>query len=357
MAQQHPYSKPDNSEAAKFALLRKVAVYCLWIHAGLILVFWQLGVPFLSAVNIGSVLLWYAGIRLIDQGAYSLALRIFCFEVAAHAILVCAILGMGLGFQYYLWTVSCLMLLDYQLKLTRAVSYAIGLISLFALLQIWFADIPYRYAYPQLLPYVHTINVLACGVPMIYTIAQIRELTLQQKNTLATLAAHDPLTHLFNRRYANELILHARESCLSTGCPICVLMADIDHFKDINDELGHDTGDAVLVHVAEVIQQHLKPADIAVRWGGEEFLFVLAPCNIDEATTRAEALRKAVGMIHFDKWQLNLTISLGVTQWQASQSFEEAVQVADTALYDSKNSGRNKVTTAMGGAIYASQIS
>ncbi len=342
----HPYSKPDEVETFKFALLRRVAFYCLWLHVGLIGVFWHVEVPTLAIVNVFSVALWYSGIKLIDRAYYSLALRIFCFEVALHATLVCALLGMKLGFQYYLWTVSCLMLLDYQLRLRNAVLYSLALISLFALLQLLFNDVVYQYKYPQLLPYIHFINVMICGVPMIYTIAHIRTMTVKQRDKLAELAARDPLTKMFNRRYAKELIVHAKENCISTHSPLCLVMADIDHFKAINDTYGHDKGDRILQAVAEIIQTHVNPADIAVRWGGEEFLLVLAPCSTGEAMRRMETLRQAIAAASFENDILQVTMSFGIASWGAQQSFEVVIQHADAALYDSKHSGRNRVTTA-----------
>ncbi|WP_010604214.1 GGDEF domain-containing protein [Pseudoalteromonas maricaloris] len=346
MTKYHPYSKPDQVEALKFALLRRVAAYCMWLHAGLIGVFWHLEVNILAWVNVGSVLMWYVGIKLIDASKPSIALRVFCLEVAVHATLVCAYLGMSLGFQYYLWTVSCLMLLDYQLRLRNAVIYSVVLITLFAVLELLFGDVAYQYRYQQLIPYVHFANVLICGIPMIYTISHIRKMTVQQRDKLEELAAHDPLTQMFNRRYARELITHAKENCISTHSPLCLVMADIDHFKKINDTFGHDKGDQILKSVAETIKAHIHPADIAVRWGGEEFLIVLAPCSSGEAMQRMEKLRRAVEATSFENEILKVTMSFGVANWDPSQTFEVVIQHADAALYDSKHSGRNRITAA-----------
>ncbi|PCK30088.1 GGDEF domain-containing protein [Pseudoalteromonas piscicida] len=346
MTKYHPYSKPDQVEAMKFALLRRVAVYCMWLHVGLIGVFWHLEVTALAIVNIGSVAMWYVGIKFIDTDKPSVALRVFCLEVAIHATLVCAYLGMALGFQYYLWTVSCLMLLDYQLKLRNAVIYSVLLITLFATLKLLFGDIPYQYGYPDLVPFVHFANVLICGIPMIYTISHIRKMTVQQRDKLAELAAHDPLTQMFNRHYARELISHAKESCVSTHSPLCLVMADIDHFKQINDTYGHDKGDKILKNVADTIKSHIRPADIAVRWGGEEFLIVLAPCSTKEAIHRIEQLRLTIENIHFQNSQLTVTMSFGIASWDHQDSFETTISHADAALYDSKHNGRNRISVA-----------
>ncbi|MFC3034514.1 GGDEF domain-containing protein [Pseudoalteromonas fenneropenaei] len=342
----HPHSEPDKVEVLKYKLFRQVAWYCLLLHLLLIGVFAHLGVTLLAWVNVGSVATWGIGIWLLDKGNSSLALRIFCAEVAIHASLVCAHLGMSLGFQYYLWTVSCLVLLDYQLKLSHAVVAALIMIATFALLNLGYADITYHYAYPELVPYVHVLNVLICGIPMIYTIGQIREITFKQRHELAELAAIDPLTQLYNRRYATGLIHQAHESSLQTQTPLCVVMADIDHFKRINDSFGHDKGDDILRNVTEQLRLHMHPADIPVRWGGEEFLLVLSPCSLGQAMARMESLRIAIAEHAFAHNMLRVTMSFGVVEWGKDMDFKSVLQHADAALYDSKHAGRNKVTAA-----------
>ncbi|MBQ4863353.1 GGDEF domain-containing protein [Pseudoalteromonas sp. MMG013] len=343
---QHPHSQPDQVEQVKLTLLKRVAWYCLGLHALLVILFFALSIPILGLLNILSVLTWALGIYLLNIQHRSLALRLFSAEVAIHAIIVCAILGMQLGFQYYLWTVSCLLLLDNNLKLKPAVGVSVIMITLFAAMHIWFADVTYKYAYRDWLQYVHFANVLICGIPMIFTIALIRDVTMAQRQTLTKLAARDPLTQMYNRRYAQELITHAKYHCDENHEELCIIMADIDHFKQINDDYGHAQGDEILKRVALVIASHTRPVDICARWGGEEFLIVMPNTAQVDALARVDKLRYAITHEIFEHFDSTVTMSFGLTMWPTKVGFYEALQQADNALYTSKENGRNQVTTA-----------
>lgn len=159
------------------------------------------------------------------------------------------------------------------------------------------------------------------------------------------LAESDPLTDLSNRRGGRQLLeqLHLR---LSQGASCSVVIGDIDHFKDINDTLGHDAGDTVLIALAERLKSSLRNRDRAVRWGGEEFLIVLPDTGIDEAELFAERLRVLIESVPFDvdQQQLTVTLSLGAAEMvPADPSFESVILRADQALYRAKHEGRNRV--------------
>ena len=167
----------------------------------------------------------------------------------------------------------------------------------------------------------------------------------QTEQTLATQAATDALTGLYNRRQfitsANQaLALHQREQK-----PFSFLMLDIDHFKNINDTYGHDVGDSVLKKLAETLQTNLRKSDIIARWGGEEFVVFLHNTNSQQALQTAEQIKQAVQdlTVDIDNKQINFTISIGVS---LTQIFDiDALQKeADIALYHSKENGRNQVT-------------
>ncbi len=126
------------------------------------------------------------------------------------------------------------------------------------------------------------------------------------------------------------------------------VLADIDHFKEINDRLGHEAGDKALVAVAALLRERLRASDFAVRWGGEEFLLVLHGCNLDEANRIAEALRvELAGMsVTLATKPLNLTASFGVSPYDVSSGVEAAIRAADACLYEAKAGGRNRVVSA-----------
>ena len=123
------------------------------------------------------------------------------------------------------------------------------------------------------------------------------------------------------------------------------MMIDIDFFKKVNDTYGHASGDEVLRTVASIIKAQLRESDIPARYGGEEFAVLLPYTHIDEAKIVGERLRKAVeeASIQLDKLNINVTISMGLAELTPDLSGEELFKLADKALYEAKESGRNRV--------------
>lgn len=158
----------------------------------------------------------------------------------------------------------------------------------------------------------------------------------------------DPLTGLFNRR---AMDIHVEELMLATesGRTFSVVMMDIDHFKRINDTYGHALGDMVLRNVADTIRKCIRGQDVAVRYGGEEFLILLPDTPLDGARTVAETLRARVEALRLVRRRDNFllapfTASLGVSSYRAGDTRDSLLQRADQALYLSKRVGRNRVS-------------
>ena len=166
-------------------------------------------------------------------------------------------------------------------------------------------------------------------------------------------ATHDFLTRLLNR--AEILASLKRELSRSEreDKPVSIIMVDVDHFKEINDSLGHTVGDAVLTEVAERLRADLRPYDLVGRYGGEEFLIVLPNCNLKVATRRADEIRRFVSKdaIATNFARVPVTVSMGITAADGSQNLtsEELLHQADKALYSAKESGRNCVHTLSAG--------
>ena len=159
-------------------------------------------------------------------------------------------------------------------------------------------------------------------------------------------ATHDRLTGLWNRgrildQLGRELIRSRREHR-----PLSVVIADIDHFKRINDDLGHAAGDAALVAVAQVIRTSLRPTDFAARMGGEEFALIFPDTALGGAITAAERLREAVASVQVDYKGAALrriTVSLGLAALEQGADAQSLLAQADQALYRAKRSGRDRV--------------
>ncbi len=160
-------------------------------------------------------------------------------------------------------------------------------------------------------------------------------------------ALHDPLTGLYNRRYLNEALAREMVRCRREVSPLSIIIADIDHFKLINDHYGHQTGDEVLVQVAALLKSQARGSDIACRYGGEEFLLVMPGSTLEFASKRAEEIRQKCAALAIEKEGkcLDVTLSFGIAACpEHGLEGEEVILKADLALYQSKAGGRNKVT-------------
>jgi two-component system, cell cycle response regulator len=168
---------------------------------------------------------------------------------------------------------------------------------------------------------------------------------------LQTMAMTDPLTGLSNRRSAMKRLTAVIAETIRHGEKLSCIMIDIDHFKEVNDTHGHESGDLVLKAIASTFQRRLRMYDIVSRTGGEEFLVICARSDLTEAQQLAERLRVAVADLQTDakKASIQVTISLGVAAWRPEFiDGDMLIRAADGALYKAKKNGRNRVELADG---------
>lgn len=161
----------------------------------------------------------------------------------------------------------------------------------------------------------------------------------------------DSLTGLHNRRWLEEM--YAREMSRSNAgnFKLCAFMLDIDHFKNVNDTYGHLAGDQVLMSVAQSITKSLRPSDMPVRYGGEEFTVFLPGTSLDNAKVIAERMRKNVESMQIvlpSGESLKVTVSIGFTERIENDSVRSIIERADQALYHAKENGRNRVCMNLG---------
>jgi len=179
--------------------------------------------------------------------------------------------------------------------------------------------------------------------------AAIRVKTLQDElrqrnNELAAMSNTDSLTTLPNRRFLQQHLLSTSTIASRDGTPIAVLMIDVDHFKRVNDTLGHNVGDVVLKEIAARLTSVCKAGEIAGRWGGEEFIVVASPCDLDAGIDLAQRLRSCISgspIATGEGAPLDITASIGVAAGR--DDIEVLLRSADENLYTAKANGRDRV--------------
>ena len=175
---------------------------------------------------------------------------------------------------------------------------------------------------------------------------QARELqdTLAQAQALATT---DLLTGLLNRRRMLELLSEEIAKAQRTHKPLSLALIDIDHFKRINDQHGHRTGDEVLRALAELAQVELRSVDRLARWGGEEFLLLMPHVEAGQAWGAADRFRRQLAVLHQTTSSVPaVSCSAGIAQWNEHESLDAWLERADRALYQAKRQGRNRCVVA-----------
>lgn len=157
------------------------------------------------------------------------------------------------------------------------------------------------------------------------------------------LASTDKLTGLYNRHILDEKLIDEIARSSRYGNHLSLILIDVDHFKVINDKYGHLAGDKTLKALAQILQKNTRNTDLIGRWGGDEFLIICSETDSDQAYSVAEKIRTDVNKHHFSTQDTH-TVSIGISTYQAQDSYDTLFQRADKAIYESKANGRNQVT-------------
>jgi diguanylate cyclase (GGDEF)-like protein len=172
----------------------------------------------------------------------------------------------------------------------------------------------------------------------------LRDLNIALKEA----STHDALTGIANRRLLTERLREETERAKRYSRPLCVVMVDIDRFKAINDDHGHEVGDNVLMEVVRVMEAEIREQDLCGRWGGEEFLLLMPETSTESAVRIMERLRQAVAKlrVRVNDDSLSVTVSLGMAQLRHDENYSSAINRADVALLRAKRNGRDRYELA-----------
>jgi len=168
---------------------------------------------------------------------------------------------------------------------------------------------------------------------------------LSANQKLAEVARRDPLTGLLNRRGFNEEAESEIQRFMRTGKEASFVLADLDNFKEFNDQHGHACGDYVLQQVAHILSERVRNMDKIARWGGEEFILMLPESSSEGASQVAEKLRSFIEnkRFEFEGQQLGVTMTFGIATYRKGETLDQCIARADRALYEGKEQGRNRV--------------
>lgn len=203
-----------------------------------------------------------------------------------------------------------------------------------------------------ILPIANNDNSVTKVCILVYDVTDqaLAKLRIQGLNDqLKQISRVDGLTGLYNRRYWQERFELEYKLTFRTRSQISIIILDIDHFKSVNDNYGHQAGDTVIKTIANIITEQTRETDMSARFGGEEFVTILPDTTKENALILAERIRNATEnkVIQHEMYEIKVTISIGVAQFEEQYiTPSQWLEAADKALYTAKSSGRNKTVTA-----------
>lgn len=327
----------------------QVAKRCCQIAAAVDVAFFflfhLLGSPILAWVNVISVTMYVVAYRALGKKQNGLATTLIWAEVIIHAGLGVVLIGWESGFHYYLLMFIPALFVIMRLRIAVMALACLWSYYVALYLLMWFIE-PLQPIAPGGLLGVYLFNLSVVFAMFSYLSFFYLTMVAMANRKLRRMATTDSLTGLFNRRHMTYLVEKELARFQRNGHPVAFMVLDIDHFKAINDQYGHETGDRVLEDVASIIKAQLRTQDLIARWGGEEFLAVLPDTGLQSAQASAERVREAL-LAH--DWrapngeQIDITISAGVSEFRGNDDLNSAINRADRALYRSKELGRNRV--------------
>ncbi|MFW6234842.1 MAG: GGDEF domain-containing protein [Spirochaetota bacterium] len=345
-------SSPLTSHQSQ-TLLRSLATLAMAGHTAILVAVWIVEIRILVFINLFSVAIYASSLILNRRRAYVSVMVIGMLEVILHAWVATAILGWSSGFHIYILTLVPLVYFFDPWRLKQRVFASIVLAFLYVSLA-WianrnFADDPRPFVlyfqYGNLLFGATILSLLSFFYGR--AIGKVQQELQIQNVQLDSLARKDVLTGIANRREAQATLELQRLKLVRDGGTFGIALVDLDHFKKINDTLGHDYGDLVLQTAATVLRSTLRGDDLISRWGGEEFLAILPRADLSGVLTVAEKMREALeNDVHTSTgMESPVTCTIGVSVCTADSIISQVLKDADDALYRGKEAGRNQVVS------------
>jgi len=330
---------------AFWRMVERVVVLAASVDVLFFVLFHVLGSPLLAWLNVVSVALYAAAYLMLRRRINRPAIALIWVEVLGHAGIGTWLVGWDSGFHYYLLMFIPAIVISTSPRLAAVLVGA--LLAFYLGLDAMSRAVgPLTPLQPTGLVAVKWFNIVVVFMMFSALGRFYVGLVRRAEWHLKRMATSDPLTGLFNRRHFQAMAEHTVAHARRADEPVALILADVDHFKQVNDAHGHDVGDKMLVHAVGVLQRVRRDQDILARWGGEEFLILLPDTGPDGAAVAAERMREAVqasALAHGDEL-IRCTMSFGVTGVHRGEPLSDAVARADRAMYRSKEAGRNRVS-------------
>lgn len=329
------------------------------IHALIAVLFFVYKNGFLVVYNVASFCLYQGLMELIKKKRYVITVVITCIEIITFVLITSFFIGTIMRFNLYciaiipglFYTASTIK--DFKGKTLFPFLFSIG--SMLTFVTSLLFELVHDPLY-VIEPSVTTQLVEICNVIIVYVMMIIFSLlfTWEMKNNSAALekrnqqlqqfANRDPLTKLPNRRSMMQVLNVSMHELQRDNAPFSVILGDIDDFKKINDNYGHDAGDKVLIMVANTITSQLRDCDSVCRWGGEEILIIIKG-DLEAAKNIAERIRLNISSskVEHGGQAMRVTMTFGVAQAKPGDRIEHLIQQADNRLYYGKGHGKNQV--------------
>lgn len=268
---------------------------------------------------------------------------------------ICVILhlyGWNIGVQHFLMVMLVLFFFSSYKRYTRKILYAVFMCALRILLfyifhykePLW----PLASSRENLLQIINTITIFWCLSVVVFIFSnnsqELERKLMDYNMQLEKLANTDALTGLNNRRKAMEY-MEALVSKSSEYAAFSLCICDIDFFKKVNDNYGHDFGDEVLKGISQIFKEELKGKDFVARWGGEEFLLLFPDCNGDDAFLKISDIRNKIKAMKVkkDDLEVSVTMTFGLTEYDFNNDLAATIKEADEKLYMGKEQGRDRI--------------
>lgn len=348
--------KSVSSEQAKYYTMYYVCSILNIIH---LVIFVVLNIYLLAAVNLICLSIFFAMKRLITYNRFFACMMITYGNIYIYQIIVSVFIGWNFGFTYYIFgLIPVIFYLNFSnptSSRSNRVPIIILLLSLGCFLIARYLSSIHGPIHPitsvVAINTIFTINSIICYlIVMLFCALYILEMKASQRylqehnNHLRYLADCDPLTSLLNRRSMMDYIVNAYDNFEAGNSNYCIILCDIDDFKQTNDTYGHDCGDMVLIQCAKLIREGLGDDSKICRWGGEEIL-MLVPWNLNYCIEQIELLRKKLESFIFlyQQHKVKITMTFGIKAYESELTVHELIQIADHNMYKGKKAGKNCV--------------